>query len=181
MKAGSPLPAALGAGVVLAGALLLSGRHELTKGRRAIDSAFSEFDAALRAEEEMVPGILTATRPYAGEEEPALDEMASALAAATAAHTRAEKIAAAEPLEIALAKMLLIQEVHPESKSNAAVAALQTALARAEARMAAAQRKYNEAVQQYNATLAAFPQSVAGAAFGFRREEDEFKADSLIH
>ena len=142
MNPGSVLPV-LGAGVLLAGLLLLGGRHELANGRRAIDSAFSKFDAAVRAQDELLSQIATATRANAGtagQAQPALDEMASALAAMAAARTPSGKIAADGPLEIALARILLIQEVHPELKSDPAALRLQTALAKAEAGIAGARR-----------------------------------------
>ena len=137
----------------------------------------------MRAQDELLSQIATATRANAGtagQAQPALDEMASALAAMAAARTPSGKIAADGPLEIALARILLIQEVHPELKSDPAALRLQTALAKAEAGIAGARRKYNQAVQQYNASLAAFPQNMAGALFGFRREENYFKADALL-
>ena len=182
MKPGSAL-LVLGAGVLLAGALLLGGRHELANGRRAIDSAFSQFDAAVRAQDELLSQIVAATRANAGpagQAQPVFDETASALTAMAAARTPAEKIAADGPLEIALARILLIQEVHPELKSDPAAPRVQTALAKADNRIAAARRQYNEAVQQYNAARAAFPQNVAATLFGFRREENYFKADALL-
>jgi LemA protein len=182
MKTGSAL-LALGAGVLLAGALLLGGRHELANGRRAIDSAFSQFDAAVRAQDELLSQIVTATRANAGpagQAQPAFDETTSALAAMAAARTPAEMIAADGPLEIALARILLIQEVHPELKTDSTALRLQTALAKAEADIAGARRKYNEAVQQYNASLAAFPQNAAAVLFGFRREENYFNAAALL-
>jgi LemA protein len=180
MKSRLSLAAALGTSAALAGALLLAGRHELARSRRAIDGGYSQFVVALRAREEVIPQIVTMTKAYASQEQSVFDEIASAHAAMLAARTPAETMAADAALQVALARMLLLQDVHPEVKSDPAFPRLQSSLRDAESRVFATKRKYNEQVQQYDAAIAVFPQNAAAALFGFHREENFFKADALL-
>jgi LemA protein len=166
--------------VALAGALLFAGRHESASGRRAIEGAYSQFVVALRARDAVIPQIVAMTRVYASQELSAFDEVASAHAGMQAARTPAETTAADAALQIALGRLLLLQEVHPELKSDPAFPRLQSLLRDSENRVFAARRKYNEEVEQYDAAIKAFPQNAAAALFGFHREENFFKADALL-
>jgi len=69
MKSRLSLAAALGASAALAGALLLAGRHELARGRRAIDGAYSQFVVASRVRDRVIAQIVAMTRTYAGQEQ----------------------------------------------------------------------------------------------------------------
>jgi len=120
------------------------------------------------------------TRTYAGQKQSVFEEMTSARATMLAARTPAEIIAADATLRIVLARLLLLQEVHPELKSDPAFPRRQASLRDAENRVFAARQKYNEEVQKYDAAIPTFPENVAAALFGFHREENFFRADALI-
>ena len=122
MKSRLPLAAALGTSAALAGALLLAGWLELASGRRAIEGAYFQFVAALRARDSVISQIVAMTRTDASQEQSAFDEMASARAGTLAAHTPAETMAADAPLQIALARLVLLQETHLRVEIRSGVA-----------------------------------------------------------
>jgi LemA protein len=54
---------------------------------------------------------------------------------------------------------------------------LQDELAGSENRIAVERRKYNEAIQKYNTSIALFPNNIAASLFGFPRNDAYFKVD----
>src|SRR5262249_29218794 len=68
------------------------------------------------------------TRTYAGQKQSVFEEMTSARATMLAARTPDEIIAADATLRIVLARLLLLQEVHPELKSDPAFPRRQASL-----------------------------------------------------
>ncbi|HEY7339036.1 MAG TPA: LemA family protein [Bryobacteraceae bacterium] len=172
MKSG--LLVAFATGLLLAGASLLAARHRLANGRKAVDGAFSQIDLELKSRGNLIPPLLTATAAYADPE--ATQAADSARAALLGADAPAAVIATDAPVQVALSRILLLQEIHPDLKASANFLRLEAQLRDAESRVAVARRKYNEAVTKYNAEIAAFPESVAARIFRFQREIGYFSA-----
>ncbi len=82
------------------------------------------------------------------------------------ATTPAEKIAANNQLDASLAKVLVLTENYPQLKSNQNFLRLQDELAGTENRIAV-DRRYNEAVQDYNTYISLFPNSLVASFGGF--------------
>jgi LemA protein len=68
-----------------------------------------------------------------------------------------------------------VAENYPQLKSNENFLSLQNQLEGSENRIAVERRKYNEALQTYNATLQLFPQNIVASMSGFTRNDAYFK------
>jgi LemA protein len=75
-----------------------------------------------------------------------------------------DKIAAANELGSALARLLVIVENYPTLKSDQTFIRLMDELAGTENRLAVERMRYNEAVQAYNANIRRFPNNFLSAA-----------------
>jgi LemA protein len=103
--------------------------------------------------------------------------VAQARAALLNARTPGEKIAANQGLDTAIGRLLMVVENYPQLRSNENFLRLQDELAGSENRIAVERRKYNEAVQRYNTTLALFPNNLFAGFLGFQRIDDYFRTE----
>ena len=87
-----------------------------------------------------------------------------------------EKVAAANQLEGALARLMVVVERYPDLKANQNFLALQDELAGTENRIAVERRRYNETVQAYNTAVSRFPASIVASVRAFQRRDVYFKA-----
>ena len=79
----------------------------------------------------------------------------------------AEQVAAANQLESAFGRLLVIVESNPEIKSIQAVNNLMAELAGTENRVSVERRRFNETVQSYNVKVKRVPSNLIAAVFGF--------------
>jgi LemA protein len=79
-----------------------------------------------------------------------------------------QRIDAANNLQSALARLLVIVENYPVLRSNETVQSLMRELAGTENQLAYARRQYNAAVQAYDTALQTFPTTLVAASFGFQ-------------
>ena len=92
------------------------------------------------------------------------------------AKTVDEKVGAAQQLEGALGRLLLVVERYPELKANQNFLALQDELAGTENRIAVERRRYNEVVRSYNVAVRAFPSNLVAGLMGFQPSTAYFES-----
>jgi LemA protein len=113
---------------------------------------------------------------YAQQEQKVFGDVANARAGLLNARTPGEKIAANGQLDGAIGRLLAIVENYPNLKSDQNFRALQDELAGTENRIAFERRRYNEALQDYNAYIGLFPNNIFARWAGFQRNNDYFAA-----
>jgi len=159
---------------LLAAALALGiggcGYNTMVSLREQIDAAWAQVENQLQRRNDLIPNLVEVTRAYAAHERQVFENIAAARSRLLAAGTRSEKIAAAEELGSALARLLAIAERYPDLKANQQFARLSDELAGTENRIATERRRYNEAVRAYNTYIKRFPQMFIARAFGFEPE-----------
>jgi LemA protein len=133
--------------------------------------AFSDIDVQLHQRYDLIPNLVEAAQRYAGHEKEVFENIALARAGvrqetgAGAGRMKAEGLLAG-----ALSGLLAVAENYPDLKADAQFRALMEELSDIENKIAAARRFFNNATQEYNATLAQFPVNVVGALLGFAQE-----------
>ncbi|HBH26227.1 MAG TPA: hypothetical protein DDX54_02360 [Rhodospirillaceae bacterium] len=165
------MPIALGAGALLLVLYAIGVYNRLIALRIRRGQAFADIDVQLHQRYDLIPNLVEAVRGYAGHE-------AKVLEAVTAARTRAEGVkgAGADRMKAegllagALTGLLAVAEAYPDLKADAQFQRLMAELSDVENKIAAARRFFNNATQEFNATLAQFPANVVGALFGFAQE-----------
>ena len=106
------------------------------------------------------------------------DDVANARAALAGAGSRADKINASNQLDGAISRLLVITENYPQLKADANFGRLMDELAGTENRLAVERKRYNEAVQQYNADVRGIPGAWWAKIGGFPQQKDYFKAEA---
>jgi LemA protein len=163
-------------GLVLFG-LAMGAKNTLVTEREAVNGAWAQVDVALQRRADLIPNLVATVQGFAKQEQAVIKEVTDARAALGGARNPQEKIDANSKLEGALSRLLVVVENYPQIKSNENFLRLQDELAGTENRIAIERRKYNDAVQKYNADIAIFPNSIAASLFGFQRNDAYFKTD----
>ena len=151
-------------------------RNEMVRQKETMRASWSQVDVVLQRRADLIPNLVETVKGYAAHEQKIFEDLANARAALMGARTPAERIAANQQLETALARLLVIVENYPNLKANENFLRLQDELAGTENRIAVERRRYNEAVQSYNTYIQLFPNNLVASLSGFQREEAYFRA-----
>ncbi len=160
-------------GMVLALALLSSGvsgcgtYNGLVRRQEAIKERWAQVENVLQRRYDLIPNLVNTVKGYAAHEQQTLEEITRLRSQWGAAKTVDEKVQAAQQLEGALSRLMVVAENYPDLKANQSFLALQDELAGTENRIAVERRRYNEAVREYNVAVRQFPSNLIARVTGF--------------
>ncbi|HLY17867.1 MAG TPA: LemA family protein [Bryobacteraceae bacterium] len=157
--------AAVAAALVL-GARGAAIREDLVAERQAIDADWTQVNAALEHRGGIIPDLTQTVQAQVPSDAAvnaailAVNDARQALGQAPGQH---EKIQANARLDDALAHLMLAIEMYPKLDGGKKYSDLLESLRGAEYQIAVARRKYNEAVEHYNARIAMFPDNIVSS------------------
>lgn len=128
---------------------------------------WAQVDSQLQRRNDLIPNLVETVKGFAGQELTVFREIAEARTKYGGAVQISDKIAAANELGSALARLLVIVENYPTLKSDQTFIRLMDELAGTENRLAVERMRYNEAVQSYNANIRRFPNNFLAQLYGF--------------
>ncbi len=166
----------LGLIAMAVGGSYISRRNEMVRENEAVKSAWAQVDVVLQRRADLIPNLVETVKGYAAQEQTVFHDVSSARAALLGAHTPQERIAANGQLDGALGRLLAIVENYPQLKSNENFLRLQDELAGTENRIAVERKRYDDAIQQYNAYIGLFPNNIFARWAGFERNNAYFAA-----
>jgi len=163
--------------VVIVGAKFIGIRNDLVTQREAVTSQWSDVDVALQRRADLIPNLVNTVKAFAAHETEVFKDIADARARLAGGRTPGEKIQANQQLDTAISRLLVIAENYPQLKSNENFLRLQDELAGTENRIAVERRKYNEALQRYNTSIALFPDNLVAGMSGMTRNDAYFQTE----
>ena len=153
--------------IVLAGATVITYNHLSATGQEA-DLAWAQVENQVQRRADLIPALVASTERSAKYQQGLAISLGNARSTYLAAQTRAQKIAAADTLALAL-RSFREGMVAPTSMAGFKLyAGLQDELAGTENRIATERMRYNRAATTYNQDLQAFPASLVAAMFQFQ-------------
>jgi LemA protein len=152
-------------------------RNDLVRQRRDMSEAWVPVDALLEERATAVSGLVDGVKDAVHDQPEIQRDLQDASAALLNGHSPEEKIQANARLNGALAKLLLLSETAAKSKFNRGFVRLESELADVESHIALPRRKYNEALEHYNAQIQQFPDNVVASISGFTRNDAYFKTE----
>ena len=153
------------------------GYNRIVNEEQQVESAWSQVENQLQRRADLVPNLVESVKGYAKHEKGVFDDIANARAAMLGASSRADKIQTANQFEGAISKIMSISEAYPNLKADANFQRLMDELAGSENRLAVERKRYNDAVQQYNADIRGIPGAWWAKIGGFGPKE-YFKAEA---
>ena len=166
----------LGIAVVM-GLWMSSGYNKLVNYSEAVPAAWSQVETVLQRRYDLIPNLVNTVKGYAKHEKDLLTEVTRLRSQWGEAKNQGQKIAAANGLESALSKLMVVVEQYPQLKANENFIRLQDELAGTENRIAVERMRYNGTVNSYNVTVRVFPTNILAGIFGFKKSENYFEGD----
>src|SRR4051794_35437589 len=155
-------------GIIVVVVLILVGIYNRLVGlRQRAGQAWSDISVQLKQRHDLVPNLVETVKGYAAHERGTLEAVVQARNAAVAARGPAEQGQAENMLTGALRQLFALAEAYPDLKANQNFLALQSELSDIENKIAAARRFFNNAVQEYNASIQQFPAVLLAGPLGF--------------
>jgi LemA protein len=161
---------------LLFGGMYVSHRNQMVLLNEAVRSDWAQVDVVLQRRADLIPNLVATVKGFAAQEQTVFDDIAKARASLLGAKTPQDKIAANGQLDGALGRLLVIVENYPQLKSNENFLRLQDELAGTENRIAVERKRYDDALQAYNAYIALFPNNIYAGWAGFERNNAYFAA-----
>lgn len=143
--------------------------NRLVQLNQQVEQAWADVETQYQRRFDLIPNLVAATKGFLAQERAVFDTIAQARTRyAGAPRGSTDRVQAANQLESALARLLVIVESYPVLRSSEVVQRLMADLSATENDVAAARRVYNQAVQQYNATVKTFPTVLVANSLGFK-------------
>src|SRR5690349_23124622 len=141
--------------------------------RQRVNQAFSDIDVQTKQRHDLIPNLVETVKGYAVHERGTLEAVVQARNAAITAQSGgvAAQAAAENMLSGALRQLFALSEAYPDLKASTNFQQLQAELSDIENKLAAARRFFNNAVQEYNASIQAFPAVLFAPGMGFAPRE----------
>jgi LemA protein len=167
------------AAALIFGAKCTAIRKDLIAERQAIDGDWAQVDAAFGERAGIVPELTNLVQAEAPAEGSAILRVDDARKLASLAQSQQEKIQANARLNEALARLMLLVESYPKIERGRKYGDLLEALKGADYRIAVARRKYNEAVEHYNARIDLFPNNIVASVTRLGKIDAYFQTPAI--
>lgn len=153
--------------VALVGVIFGGYYNSFVSKQQAVDSQWAQVENQYQRRYDLIPNLVAAVKGVLKQEQKVFGDIAEARKGYAGARTTEEKVAAANQMESALSRLLVIVENYPQLKSNENVRDLMVQLEGTENRISVERRRYNEEVRSYNTAVKKFPGVVFAGIFGF--------------
>src|SRR3989440_12533855 len=158
------------------GGSYVGAKNQMVAKNETVKSAWSQVDVVLQRRADLIPNLVETVKGYAKQEQTVFGDIAKARSTLLSASNPSEKIAANQPLDGAIGRLLAIVENYPQLRSNENFLRLQDELAGTENRIAVERKRYNDSLQDYNTYIGQFPNSIWANMAGFKRNDAYFAA-----
>ncbi len=163
-------------GFMIATSLSSCGYNSMVEKREAVNGAWGNVESAYQRRADLIPNLVNTVKGAANFEQTTLTAVVEARAKATSIQLTADDLTeenlqkfqeAQDGLKGALKSLMMVTENYPELKATASFQELQAQLEGTENRINTERNLFNEAVKDYNAYIASFPQLMFAKMFGF--------------
>jgi len=120
---------------------------------------------------DLIPNLVSTVKGYAAHEEKLFTEITEIRSRWQGATNTDDKVAAANGLEGAIGRLLMVVENYPVLKASENFLSLQDELAGTENRVSVERVRYNEAVKSYNVAIKRIPTNIIAGMFGFKEKK----------
>ncbi len=136
----------------------------------SVDTTWAQVENQYQRRADLIPNLVNTVKGYATHEEELFTKITELRSQWASATTRQEKVGAANGLDGALSRLLLVAENYPQLKANENFLGLQTQLEGTENRVAVERKRYNDAVKIYNIKIKRIPTNIVANMFGYEKE-----------
>ncbi|MBW8883255.1 MAG: LemA family protein [Planctomycetia bacterium] len=162
--------------LIVGGMWAASVNNQLVAAQENMKGAWAQVETVLQRRYDLIPNLVATVKGYAAHEKEVLENVTRLRSQWGAAQTLEQKTKAANEMEGALARLLVVAEQYPDLKANQNFRDLQFELAGTENRISVERQRYNEAVKSYNVRVRTFPGALIAGMLGFHPSDAYFNA-----
>jgi len=161
--------------LVIIGVLVIAGfgiYNGLVSAQEEGKTAWAQVENQYQRRADLIPNLVETVKGYAQQEKTVLEEVTrlrSQWGEARQTGDINKSLQAAQGLDAALSRLMVVVERYPELKSNQNFMKLQDQLEGTENRISVERRRYNQVVLNYNRKIRTFPGAFVAGFFGFER------------
>jgi len=162
------------------------GYNSLQTKEEGVFKAWADIESNLQRRADLIPNLVETVKGYASHEQETLTAVITARSKATAVQITPKDLgnpAAMQQLQeaqgnltSALSKLMVVVERYPDLKANQNFLDLQNQLEGTENRINVARQRYNQAVEDFNASIRRFPESLTNNLLLHLERKEYFKA-----
>lgn len=176
--------------ILLMALLLVSGcgYNALQVKEETVFKSWGDIESSLQRRADLIPNLVETVKGYAKHERETLDAVISARARATSVQVTPKDLSdpaamqqfqeAQGGLGSALARLMVVVEQYPDLKANQGFLDLQHQLEGTENRINVARQRYNQSVEEFNAAIRTFPESLTNKFFLHLDRKEYIKAEA---
>ena len=157
------LVAVLGLGGCMAG-----NYNSLVAKKADVENKWAQVDNQLQRRGDLIGNLVESVKGAAGQEQEVFGDIARARAAMAGARSPEAGIAAAQGMDGALSRLLIVVENYPQLRSMETFTQLMDELSGTENRIATERMRYNDTVKTFNVAVRSFPMNLFAGMFGFK-------------
>ncbi len=139
----------------------------LVRGNESVNTAWAQVETQYQRRFDLIPNLSESVKAVLKQEQKVFGDLAEARTKYAGAQSTEGKVAAANQLEGALSRLLVIVENYPQLKSNETVQTFMAQLEGTENRISVERSRYNESVRGFNVQVKTFPTNMIAGWFGF--------------
>lgn len=141
--------------------------NSLVSADQSANEKWSQVENQYQRRADLIPNLVETVKGYAAHESKVFIEVAEARSQWASAKTQGEKIKAAEGMDSALSRLMVVVESYPQLKASENFVTLQAQLEGTENRVTVARMDYNTAVREYNVKIKTIPTSIVAGIYGY--------------
>lgn len=135
---------------------------------QAVDAQWAQVETQYQRRFDLIPNLVESVKGIMNQEKKIFGDLAEARARYSGASSVSDKVNAANRVESALSRLLVIVENYPALKSAENVQTLMTQLEGTENRISVERNRFNDEVKALNIKVKKFPGNVIASIFGFK-------------
>jgi LemA protein len=139
----------------------------LVNANEQVDAQWAQVETQYQRRFDLVPNLVETVKGVAAQERGIIEDITNARTQYAGARGAEDRAQAANNLESALGRLLVISENYPQLRASESFLQLQNQLEGAENRISVERSRYNEAVRDYNVKVKRFPSNIFAGMFGF--------------
>ena len=139
----------------------------LISADQTVNEKWSQVENQYQRRADLIPNLVETVKGYAAHEAKVFTDVTEARSRWASAKTQDEKMKAAEGMDSALSRLMLVVENYPQLKASDNFIALQAQLEGTENRVTVARMDYNTAVREYNVKIKTIPTSIVAGIYGY--------------
>ncbi|MBI5169354.1 MAG: LemA family protein [Candidatus Eisenbacteria bacterium] len=149
------------------GGCVAGGYNNLVKGKLEVDNKWAQVDNQLQRRNDLIGNLVESVKGSAIQEQTVFGEIAAARAAMSGAKGPTAGIAAAQGMDSAISRLLVVMENYPQLRSSEQFTQLMDEISGTENRIATERMRYNDQVKLYNGLVQMFPGNIYAGIFHF--------------